>query len=169
VSLNKCSQCFNRQRDLRVKWHFGQSRVLKARNKIRCCETASISASVCYLKAAEWNARETVLFLTNVRSGPQNPESRLSSALSTGIGNSAHQRRCECVLSRLLLSSFRVATPLHPTKSLSFPLSVFSFSHFHSLSFFVSSFCTRTVHVLYILQCFMLRWLCYCYYSCLLH
>jgi hypothetical protein len=66
----------HRSRDLRVKWYFGQSRLLRALNKIRCCATASMSASACYLKAAELNTSATVLFLTNLRSGPQNPESR---------------------------------------------------------------------------------------------
>jgi hypothetical protein len=45
-----------------------------------------MSISVCFQVDAELNTSATVFSLTNARSGPQSPESRSSSARSTGIG-----------------------------------------------------------------------------------
>jgi hypothetical protein len=131
-----------------VKWYFGQSRLLIARNKIRCCATASMSASACYLKAAELNTSATVLFLTNVRSGPQNPESRSRNLCPLNW----HWQRCPPASLRvhlITLAAFfilRRNTPFSPQKNL---LSSHCLS-FHLLTFipFHSSF-LLFVNVLY--------------------
>jgi hypothetical protein len=152
------SQCFTQQRVAETVTRDEKSSMTSGAVQRHLC-----LRQLATLKAAELNTSATVLFLTNVRSGPQNPESR-SRILCPLDWNwqwcpPASQRVRLITLAALFI--LRRDLLVYPQKSPSFPLSVISSSHFHSLSFFLSSFRKRTLHTycIYVLQCFMLRWL----------